>query len=294
MVMDTALLGMGVGGLIGWVIKPGKNGEQVMTPIKVDREQLQSLKPTLYKVITLDMATARSLALGNWEFPETADQILIINRGASVACNIRMNEPENPPIDLRDLKELKGLIWRFYITNVAGTGSIDLILFKGGAFAGVPLSGDEAGGGGGTVPAVYSLRTTSTVEFTLGILTNATEEENIANLVANKIRITGVSIISQQQLDFRLIFFSSDTFANAAVDVDAFRNELELDIPSYGFQIAGAGLWYMSVNGIEMDFEDADGTLEIHVALQNLSAAAKLAAGAGGDVAVIFTYEERD
>jgi len=289
MVMDPTLLGLGVGGVLGYIIKPGKNGEQVMTPIKQNKEELQVTKPLIYKAITLDMATARTLV----EFPESADQIVIINRGASVACQIRINEDIYQPLDLRDLKELRGLIWRFYITNAAGVGSIDLILFKGGHVIGVPLSGEEVGGGGGIVPAVYTLRTTSTVEFIGAILTNATEEANIAGLVANKVRITSVAILSDQQLDYRLIFFSSDTFANADPDIDAFRNEVELDIPSFGFQIGGAGLWYMSVNGLEMDFQDNDGTSELHVALQNLSAAAKIA-GAGGELVVIFTYEERD
>lgn len=291
--MDPALLGLGVGGIVGWAIKKGNNGEQIMTPIKQDKEALQALKPLIYQVITLDMATARSQALRNWEFPYSADQIVVINRGASVACQIRINEDVYQPLDLRDFKELRGLIWRFYITNAAGVGSIDLILFKGGHVIGVPLEGEEVGGGGGIVPAVYTLRTTSTVEFIAAILTNATDEANIVGLVANKVRITGVAILSDQQLDYRLIFFSSDTFANADPDLDAFRNEVELDLPSFGFQIAGAGLWYMSVNGLDIDLQDNDGTSELHVALQNLSAAAKIA-GVGGEVVVIFTYEERD
>ena len=289
MVMDPALLGLGVGGILGWTIRPGKNGEQVMTPIKLDKEQLQATKPLIYKVITLDMATARALV----EMPYPADQIIIINRGASVACQIRINEDIYEPLDLRDFKELRGLIWRFFITNAAGVGSIDLVLMKGGHIIGVPLSGEEVGGGGGIAPPVYTLRTTSTVEFIAAILTNATDEANIAGLVANKVRITGVAILSDQQLDYRLIFFSGDTFANADPDVDTFRNEVELDLPSFGFQIAGAGLWYMSVNGLEMDYQDNDGTSELHVALQNLSAAAKIA-GVGGEIVVIFTYEERD
>ena len=143
------------------------------------------------------------------------------------------------------------------------------------------------------MPPVYTLRTTSIVEFIAAILTNATDEANIAGLVANKGRLTGGAIMSDQQLDYRLIFFRSDTFANADPDIDAFRNEVELNLPGFGFQIAAAGLWYMSVNGLEMDLEDADGTSELHVALQNLSAAAKIA-GPGGEVVVIFTYEERD
>lgn len=293
MVMDPALLGLGVGGIVGYIIKPGRNGEQIMTPIKQDKEKLQALKPIIYRTFTLDMATARSLALGNWEFLEPFDQLVIINRGASVACQIRLNEPEFEPIDLRDLKELRGQIYRFFITNVAGVGSIDLILFRGGHVIGVPLSGEEVGGGGGIAPPVYTLRTTSTVEFTDAIVTNATEEEDIAGLVANKVRITGISILSDQQLDYRLIFFSGAAFANADPDVDTFRNEVELDLPSYGFQIGGAGLWYMAVNGLDLDFQDNDGTSTLHVALQNLSAAAKIA-GVGGEIVVIFTYEERD
>ncbi len=294
MVMDPALLGLGVGGIMGYIIKPGKNGEQIMTPIKQSKEALQALKPIIYRTFTLDMATARSLALRNWEFLEPFDQLVIINKGASVACQIRLNEPEFEPMDLRDLKELRGQIYRFFITNIAGVGSIDLILFRGGHVIGVPLSGEEVGGGaGGGVPPVYTLRTTSTVEFIAAILTNATDEANIAGLVANKVRLTGVSILSAQQLDYRLIFFSGAAFANADPDVDTFRNEVELDLPSFGFQIAGAGLWYMAVNGLDLDFQDNDGTNTLHVALQNLSAAAKIA-GVGGEVVVIFTYEERD
>ena len=34
---------------MGYIIKPGKNGEQVMTPIKQNKEQLQALKPFLYE-----------------------------------------------------------------------------------------------------------------------------------------------------------------------------------------------------------------------------------------------------
>jgi len=287
--MDPALLGLGVGGIMGYIIKPGKNGEQVMTPIKQDKEQLQATKPLIYKVITLDMATARALV----EFPYPADQIVVINRGASVPCNIRVNEDIYQPLDLRDWSELRGQIWRFYITNAAGVGSIDLILMKGGHIVGVPLTGRTIGGGGAGVPVVYTLRTTSTVEFIAAILTNATDEADIAGLVANKVRITGVAILSDQQLDYRLIFFGGDTFANADPDVDAFRNEVELNLPGFGFQIGGAGLWYMSVNGLDMDYQDNDGTSELHVALQNLSAAAKIA-GVGGEVVVIFTYEERD
>ncbi len=140
---------------------------------------------------------------------------------------------------------------------------------------------------------IYTLSTDKDVEFTGAIVQNAVEQENLAGLASNRIRITGISIQSDQQLDYRVILFNKDTFANADLDIDTFAEEQELDLLSYGFLIAGASQYYMVVDGLAIDYDDEDGTHEIHVALQNLSATAKNA-GATGEVVLKFFYEVRE
>jgi len=139
---------------------------------------------------------------------------------------------------------------------------------------------------------IYKLVTDKDTHFTGAILQNATEEENLTGLVSNRIRITGVAIQADQQLDFRVAFFRTDGFADTNLDLDTFQSEVELDLPSYGWRIAGAGQYYMVVNSLDIPYEDADKTYELHVALQNLSATAKNA-GATGEVVVAIYYEER-
>lgn len=139
----------------------------------------------------------------------------------------------------------------------------------------------------------YRLRSDKDSHFTGAINQNATEEENLTGLIANKIRITGVSVQSDQSLDYKLIFFKTDGFADTDLDLDTFASEQEMDLPSYGWRIAGANQYYMAVDGLAIDYQDDDETHELHVALQNLSATAKNA-GATGEVVVEIRYEVRD
>lgn len=284
----SVILGGIGGGIVGWLLKP-TNGAQAaeykVLPIPIDKEFIRTRKPAFYKKITLDMATARSQALKNWEFVEQADAIVVLNHSASVACNIRLNEPEFHDLDVRDFKSFEGYIWRFFITNTAGTGSIDLLLCRGAAFNAILRDVESHG--------FETLRTDKDSHFSGAIAQNATEEEDITGLTTNRIRITRVTILSDENLDYRLLFFNKDSFADTDLDDDRFIDELELDLPSYGFQIAGAGQYMMTVNGLEIDYDDQDGSRELHIALQCLSAAGKTA-GANGEVVVIFTYEERE
>ena len=139
---------------------------------------------------------------------------------------------------------------------------------------------------------VYNLTSDKDSHFSSGINQNATEEENLTGLISNRIRINSISIQSDQSLDYRVILFSTDGFANTDLDLDTFQSDVEINIPSYGWRIAGANQYYMVVNGLAIDYEDEDATYELHVALQNLSATAKNA-GATGEVVLRFTYEER-
>ena len=128
------LLGAGLGAfggtILGFMVRPldGQPQVQVIQPIYPDYKQIEQQKPYFYETITLDMATSRS----GVPFPKQVDHIYIVNKEASVPCNIQLNEPEYTPMDLRDYEWLSGPIWRFFISNTVGTGSIELILTRGG------------------------------------------------------------------------------------------------------------------------------------------------------------------
>lgn len=119
----SVLFGTVIGGFVAWAARQDEKGALLLEQVKVQ-------KPPFYKTIILDMAVARSEV----EFNEVADFIIIDNQDASVICEIRLNEPSFEKLDLRKYRKLQGTIWRFYITNEAGAGSIKLLLCRGLAF----------------------------------------------------------------------------------------------------------------------------------------------------------------
>lgn len=143
------------------------------------------------------------------------------------------------------------------------------------------------------IPVFFLIMSDKALYFTGAILQNAKEDENLPYLVGDKIRITGLAIESDQQLDYRLIFWRKDTFDDTDLQLDEFISDQEMDLVTYGFQIGGAGQWYMSLTSLAIDYEDADQTKELHVSLQNLSATAKNA-GATGEVSLRIYYEARE
>lgn len=240
--------------------------------------------------VPYDSYVVENMSTAQTDLPITkeGDYIACWTNGSFQGIGVRFNNPSNPlvyfnhfnPIDLMPF-------WRIYLTYPV-QASKSLALFFGrqrSARGQIPMSM-------GMVKPFHFLVTDKDTHFTGAIATNAVEEENLTALVTNKIRIVGVAIQSDQQLDYRAIFFSKDSFADTDLDVDTFVGEVELDMLSYGFQIAGANQWYMVVNGLSIDYEDEDGTCELHTSLQNLSAAAKNA-GATGEVKLVFEYEER-
>lgn len=274
---EQVLFGAAVGSIIAWPTR--RDGEG-----KVLLEQIKAKKPRFYHTITLDMTTGRTEQI----FDEVADYVIIDNHDASVPCYIRLNEPGHEKLDLRKFSYLQGAVWRFYITNEAGTGSIDLLICYGMSF--LP---HEKGGKVERLLPFHTLRSDKDDHFTGAIAQNAIEEESLTGLIANKVKITGVVILSDQQLDYRVILFSTDGFADADLDVDSLFNEVELDLLSYGWRIADTGKYCMVVTGLDIDYIDDDASKELHVALQNLSSTSKTA-GADGEVILRFIYEERD
>lgn len=72
------------------------------------------------------------------------------------------------------------------------------------------------------------------IHFTDELVKDASEQENVAGLVSNKILIRNVSISSTQPLHFRLEFYSRDTFTDSDLNEDPFVGSVELDLSTYG------------------------------------------------------------
>lgn len=139
----------------------------------------------------------------------------------------------------------------------------------------------------------FDIQSNSNTHFTGAIAANATGDENLTGLKSNKIRITEISIISQQNIDYDVLLWESNTFqVTADINRDALRTQELLNITTNGFQISAANQFYMTLEGLSIDYEDKDGTTQLHVSLRPRTAGGK-AAGATGAVVLKFRYSVR-
>lgn len=138
------------------------------------------------------------------------------------------------------------------------------------------------------------IETDKDTHFTTSITQNNHETESLTGLSDNRIFIRGVNIQSDQPLEFRLIFWTKDSFANTDLDIDTYIDDVILDMSdkSSTFRIANTGQYYLNVSNLNILYEDKDSTKEIHCSLQNLSATAKNA-GATGEVQIDIKYAPR-
>ena len=121
--------------------------------------------------------------------------------------------------------------------------------------------------------------------FTDGLATDVSENENLA-ISDNKITIKNVTILSLENLNYRLWFYTKDTFLS-----DNIIGYVDLNLPTSGVtKVIGATTYYVySVVDVDQQFEDLDDTTELHLQLENKSAAAKTA-GAVGRVQLTIVY----
>jgi len=110
--------------------------------------------------------------------------------------------------------------------------------------------------------------------------------------LGSKVRILDIAIQADQKLNFWLMFWRKNTFNNIDLDVDAFIGMVQLDLATFGKQMGGAGQYYMSIEDVNLDYEDEDETNELHVSLYNADAVPKNA-GATGEISVFIKYELR-
>ena len=122
------LAAMLAGGVVGYTLKKD-GGKRVLQPMEW-RDLLYRLsteKPAIYDVLSLDAATART----KQEYALAGDFILIENYFSTVPFYLRLNEPDFPELNLGRHKSLAAPFYRFFITNVAGSGSIVLKICRG-------------------------------------------------------------------------------------------------------------------------------------------------------------------
>lgn len=121
--------------------------------------------------------------------------------------------------------------------------------------------------------------------FTDGLVTDASENEDLT-IINNKITIKTITIHSLQNLNYRLWFYTKDTFG-----VDDIIGYVDLNLPTSGVtKVIGATTYYVySIVDVDQPFEDLDESLEIHLQLENKSGAAKNA-GATGKVQLTLVY----
>lgn len=135
------------------------------------------------------------------------------------------------------------------------------------------------------VNPAYIIASVPTVDFLAGLILNAQDTANLAGLTDNTVTITGLTVVSVQQLHYQVMLYKKDTFLPAD-----FCASIDADLASYGVAVGAS--YVMDITKEDDLYIDLDSTQELHVALVNRDAAAKNA-GAAGAVTLVFKYEPR-
>lgn len=135
------------------------------------------------------------------------------------------------------------------------------------------------------VASRHVVSTDPTTDFILGLAALVgTDEANIP-IAVSKIALTNIAIMSAQNRNYRLAFYSGDGFG--ALE---YVGNVDFDLPTEGFLLNG--YYCMNVHDMLFDYADLDNSYELHMQLVNLDALAKTA-GAPGAVKFTMIYGER-
>ncbi len=250
----------------------------------VEKAYLESGQVQPYEVRDFTLDDARV----DEEVVIDGDFLIASTDGDISGCSVRLNREQNSLIPLARYNPVTSRFYRLLLTTVAQAGKT-LYLFVGREAAADTQPGTTTVS---TTQSFAVIESDKDTQFEGALAQYVKADENLTGLLANNIRITGVGILSDQQLHYKLLLWYKDTLEDADLDVDEFCGEVDLDIPTYGFQIGGAGTWYHDVRNLHLDYIDADASNELHVSLINMSAAAK-SADPDGNVKLIITYETR-
>ena len=258
-------------------------GKAALSPVE-EKRYLESGEVQPYEIRSFKLDIARE----DEEVVIDGDFIIASSDGDVAGCSVRLNRKQNSLIPLARFNPATSRFYTLFLTTAVQAGKT-LWLFIGREAAAQTQQGTT------TITSMQSftvIESDKDSQFEGALAQYAKLDENLTGLISDSIRITGIAILSDQQLHYKLILWYKDTFEDADLDVDEFCGEVDLDIPTYGFQVGGAGTWYFNVANLHLDYTDADASQELHLSLINMSAAAKLA-DPDGNVKLFITYETR-
>lgn len=263
----------------------GKPGALALPSMVEMRKRIESGQWVPYNIKTFKLDTARD----NEKVPIQGDFVHAWTDGSLEGVGVRLGKEDNDLVYFKRRNPVSGFpFWNLYLTHGTQAGkTLDLMIGREASAqaltAEVTISSEQY---------FYTLRTDKDLQFTGAIAQNAKADENLTGLLGNKVRITGVSLQAKENLSFRVIFWKTDGFDDTDLDLDRFCGEVTLDIPANGYQIGAANQYYLDMRGLDLDYEDEDGTNELHISLMCLTAAGKTA-GVPGEVVLEVYYEVR-
>ena len=249
------------------------------------RKRTESGEWVPYSIKTFKLDTARTDEPVEIE----GDFIHAWTDGVYDGIGVRLGREQNDLCYFKRRNPISGFnFWKFYLTNTAQAGkTLDLMIGMEASMQAQPAEVTVS-----TSQYFQTLRSDKDMHFTGAIVQNAKENANLPGLLSNKIRIAGISLQAKENLSFRVIFWKTVGFENADLDLDRFCGEVVIDLPTNGYQIAGANQYYLDMRGLDLDYEDEDASNELHVSLMCLTAAGKTA-GVAGEVVLEVYYEPR-
>jgi hypothetical protein len=152
-----------------------------------------------------------------------------------------------------------------------------------------PDSWDPAQDAKKVMPIRWTIRSDKDVNFIAALVQNAKTDANLTGFSGNKGIIRRIKVQSDQDLDWDIFLWKTDTFDDVDLDLDSFCGRYKFSA-AQGEQIAGANQYYYDSGPMELEYEDLDGTSELHVSVVNRNAVAKIA-GANGELIVDVEYE---
>lgn len=249
-------------------------------------ERFPDLPP--YNVRKFELDTAKTTADPE-EVDLPGDALTFYTNGDKSGIQFALDSPTNDWITVGEFGNpysYPATFERFYLAWTAQAGRYLRVHIgrEAGAAAAVEITA--------STPKRFFYRISSDKDshFTGALAQYAKEDENLENLLANKIRIVGLNLEAKQQLHFWIILWSKDTFDNTDLDEDTFVAAVECDLPSYGIQPGSSGQYYISLEDVNIDYEDEDETKELHVSLYNADSTSK-SSGASGEIRLEFIYE---
>jgi len=236
-----------------------------------------------YNVREFLLDTART----DEEVQISGDLLVAWTDGTLIGCKVKLEQGTEDAIPLDKFNPVtypRG--WsKFYLTTTAQSGKI-LYLFVGRA-AGAETSPELTTSAGREV--FYTIRSDKDTHFTGALGQYAKEDENLSGMITNKAHITGITLVSDQQLWFKVLIWSKDTFDDTNLDLDTLLAEVDIKLDIYGWQVDGSGPWRLDMRNLALDVFDDDNTNELHISLMNMSGTGKVA-GASGEVVIQVTY----